>query len=68
MTYLPDIPLTKVFVMANSKEQIDNPLVLITSYDLMSRCEAHLLTLKFGVIIMVSKSSLRSILNDRKIT
>lgn len=58
MNYLPAIPLTRIFVMCKSKEQIHNPLILITSYDLMSRCESTLMAQKFGVIIMVNRCNM----------
>lgn len=50
---IPDIPVTRIFVQTKSKEQLPNPLVLITSYDLMARTGDQLVELKFGVIIMV---------------
>lgn len=52
-TNLPKLPITRIFVLSKSKEQIYNPLVLITSYDLMVRCGSQLREMKFGVIIMV---------------
>ena len=53
--YLPKIPVTKIFIQSKSKDQINNPLVLITSYELMAKCEAQFMAMRFGVIILVSR-------------
>lgn len=54
---IPDIPVTRIFVLAKGKEQIYNPLVLITSYELMAKKVEELKEMKFGVTIMVSRLS-----------
>ncbi|XP_065215119.1 SWI/SNF-related matrix-associated actin-dependent regulator of chromatin subfamily A-like protein 1 [Planococcus citri] len=65
MNYLPNVPLTRIFVMRNSKEPIDNPLVLITSYDLMSKNEKQLLEIEFGVIILDESHSIKNMKTQR---
>ncbi|XKL60873.1 hypothetical protein PGB90_007930 [Kerria lacca] len=64
-TNLPKLPITRIFVLSKSKEQIYNPLVLITSYDLMVRCGSQLREMKFGVIIMDESHSMKSLKTNR---
>nr|XP_018904491.1 PREDICTED: SWI/SNF-related matrix-associated actin-dependent regulator of chromatin subfamily A-like protein 1 [Bemisia tabaci] len=52
ITHLPKVPTVRIHVFTSSKDEVINPLVVIISYDLMSRMEALLLSYKFGVIIM----------------
>ena len=51
---LPSVPYHSIKVMTTSKDYIGDTEVLITSYDLMSRCAKELQQVNFGVFIMVS--------------
>lgn len=42
-----------MYVMSKVNEQIIDPAVVITSYDLMTKTKAILLKIKFGIIVFV---------------
>jgi hypothetical protein len=53
--------------MLKGSDVLDNPLVLITSYDLMAKCGSQLMAMNFGVIILVRRSTRCSDLDIRVI-
>jgi len=50
---MPNVPITGIYVLSKSNEQFIDPVVVITSYDLMSRKKDMLLKFKFGIIVFV---------------
>lgn len=50
---MPNVPVTGIYVLFKTNEQFIDPAVVITSYDLMSRCKDMLLKIKFGIVVFV---------------
>lgn len=50
---LPEVPVTRIYVLTKTNERFIDPAVVITSYDIMSKTKDLLLNLKFGIIILV---------------
>lgn len=57
---MPNVPITGIYVLSKSNEQFIDPVVVITSYDLMSRKKDMLLKFKFGIIVFDESHSLKS--------
>ncbi|KAL4107305.1 hypothetical protein QTP88_017672 [Uroleucon formosanum] len=57
---MPNVPITGIYVLSKSNEQFIDPVVVITSYDLMSRKKDMLLKAKFGIIVFDESHSLKS--------
>jgi len=50
---MPNVPITGIYVLSKSNEQLIDPVVVITSYDLMSKTKDMLIKFKFGIIVFV---------------
>lgn len=50
---MPNVPVTGLYVMSKINEEIIDPAVVITSYDLMTKTKDILLNIKFGIIVFV---------------
>lgn len=57
---MPNVPITGIYVLSKLNEQFIDPVVVITSYDLMSRKKDMLLKFKFGIIVFDESHSLKS--------
>lgn len=51
---MPDVPVTRMYVLTKTNEQFIDPAVVIISYDLMTKKKEMLLNFKFGIIVFVS--------------
>ncbi|KAF6213119.1 hypothetical protein GE061_010834 [Apolygus lucorum] len=60
LRYLKKIPSYGIIVVTNSKTVLEDPTVVIISYDLVSKLKDVLKNLKFGVIICDESHSLKS--------
>jgi len=50
---MPDVPVTRMYVLTKTNEQFIDPAVVITSYDLMTKKKEMLLNFKFGIAVFV---------------
>ncbi|CAI6363886.1 unnamed protein product [Macrosiphum euphorbiae] len=57
---MPNVPITGIYVLSKSNEQLIDPVVVITSYDLMSKTKDMLIKFKFGIIVFDESHSLKS--------
>ncbi|KAJ9592251.1 hypothetical protein L9F63_001252 [Diploptera punctata] len=60
LTWLPSVPYHEIKVMTSGKDYVGDAHILITSYDLMSRCRSELQKINFGVCIMDESHFLKS--------
>ncbi|XP_069705432.1 SWI/SNF-related matrix-associated actin-dependent regulator of chromatin subfamily A-like protein 1 isoform X2 [Periplaneta americana] len=60
ITWLPSISYHSVTIMTSSKDFVNDARILITSYDLMSRCLDQLKRIRFGVCIMDESHFIKS--------
>ncbi|KAJ9577836.1 hypothetical protein L9F63_025302 [Diploptera punctata] len=65
LTWLPSVPYHEIKVMTSGKDYVGDAHILITSYDLMSRCRSELQKINFGVCIMDESHFLKSLNSAR---